>query len=538
MGLTEGSGGTRVGCGREANCQGTKLMTTISDLKIQTSGDLSIDGILDDYWSWNWLTRSGNTLYYYFPTSDDSTTQTVESAMSASTQANVALVFAEVSSITGIEFQKTTSLSEADIHVSMGNLSSGTAGLEWSSYDWTTIGQTITSLTAEAYVWLDTDYTSTTVGTYGYQVLLHEIGHAMGLDHPFEATEVPAGEDSWDYTVMSYTRGSTGIQTTYQENDILALQWLYGTDGLDGVSYDSSVTTGGTGTTPTVSLTGSSSVTEGSSGSKYATYTVSLSSAATSAVKAVYTTADSTATAGSDYTATTGTLTIAAGATSGTVQVAINGDTTYESDETFTLKLSSATNATVSTTKASVTTTITNDDTAVTPTVSLTGSSTITEGRSGTTYATYTVSLSNATSTSVKVVYATRNVTATAASDYGRTTGTVTIAAGATSATIKVPVYGDTRYESNETFKLALSSATNATLSTSKKTVTTTIRNDDSARMISEPTGSSSAMISEFDAALQDLSGSASSLAMSDAGSYLDTRNALCATTQTWGVTS
>ena len=125
-------------------------MTTISDLKIQTSGDLSIDGILDDYWSWNWLTRSGNTLYYYFPTSDDSTTQTVESAMSATTQANVALVFAEVSSITGIQFQKTTSLSEADIHVSMGNLSSGTAGLEWSSYDWTTIGQTITSLTAEA----------------------------------------------------------------------------------------------------------------------------------------------------------------------------------------------------------------------------------------------------------------------------------------------------------------------------------------------------------------------------------------------------
>ena len=510
-------------------------MTTISDLKIQTSGDLSIDGILDDYWSWNWLTRSGNTLYYYFPTSDDSTTQTVESAMSATTQANVALVFDEVSSITGIQFQKTTSLSEADIHVSMGNLSSGTAGLEWSSYDWTTIGQTITSLTAEAYVWLDTDYTSNSVGSYGYQVLLHEIGHAMGLDHPFEGTAVPAGEDSWDYTVMSYTRGTTGIQTTYQENDILALQWLYGTDGLDGVSYDSSVTTGGTGTTPTVSLTGSSSVTEGSSGSKYATYTVSLSSAATSAVKAVYTTADSTATAGSDYTATTGTLTIAAGATSGTVQVAITGDTTYESDETFTLKLSSATNATVSTTKASVTTTITNDDTATTPTVSLTGSSTITEGRSGTTYATYTVSLSNATSTSVKVVYATRNVTATVASDYGRTTGTVTIAAGATSATIKVPVYGDTRYESNETFKLALSSATNATLSTSKKIVTTTIRNDDSARMISEPTGSSSAMISEFDAALQDLS---SSLTMSDAGSYLDTRTALCATTQTWGVTS
>lgn len=336
-------------------------MTTLSDLTVQYSGDLSIDGILGDDINWNWLTSSGNILYYYFSTGDDSSTSYVESAMSASTQASVVSVLSQVSSITGIQFVQTYSASEADLHYAMTNLSTGIAGMEWSTYHYSNSGQTITSFTADSYVWLDTDYTNTSQGTYGYQVLLHETGHAMGLDHPFDGVEVPANEDNWDYTVMSYTAGDTGVQTTYQENDILALQWLYGSDGLDGVSYNSSTGTGTT--TPIASLSGTTSVTEGSSGTKYATYTVTLSSAASSTVKVVYTTANSSATAGSDYGTTSGTLTIAAGATSGTITVPIYGDTTYEGNETFTLTLSSATNATLLSGSTSITTTIANDDT-------------------------------------------------------------------------------------------------------------------------------------------------------------------------------
>ena len=77
-----------------------------------------------------------------------------------------------------------------------------------------------------------------------------------------------------------------------------------------------------------------------------------------------WTTADGTATAGSDYTAGSGTLTFDPGVTSMPVSVDVTGDTAYEPDETFSVKLSSPTGSTVGT--PSATCTITNDDKAVT----------------------------------------------------------------------------------------------------------------------------------------------------------------------------
>jgi chitinase len=113
--------------------------------------------------------------------------------------------------------------------------------------------------------------------------------------------------------------------------------------------------------TPTVSIA-NASVAEGNSGSKSMPFTVSLSSASTSQVTVNYATANGTATAGSDYTATSGTLTFAPGMTSQTVNVAVTGDTTVEPNETFTVKLTSPSGATLGT--ATATGTITNDDTA------------------------------------------------------------------------------------------------------------------------------------------------------------------------------
>jgi hypothetical protein len=61
-----------------------------------------------------------------------------------------------------------------------------------------------------------------------------------------------------------------------------------------------------------------------------------------------YSTADGTATAGEDYTATSGTLTFSPGETTNTVFVQIIDDLIYEGDETFSLNLSDPTNATIS----------------------------------------------------------------------------------------------------------------------------------------------------------------------------------------------
>ena len=94
-----------------------------------------------------------------------------------------------------------------------------------------------------------------------------------------------------------------------------------------------------------------------------AAFTVSLSRAFTSSGHSVtvdYATADGTATAGADYTATSGTLTFAAGESTKTVNVPILDDSHDEGEETFTLRLSNATGAHIGDSEA--TGTITNDD--------------------------------------------------------------------------------------------------------------------------------------------------------------------------------
>ena len=71
-------------------------------------------------------------------------------------------------------------------------------------------------------------------------------------------------------------------------------------------------------------------------------FAVSLSQAAIQTVTVDYATADGTARAGEDYTAASGTLTIAAGESSKTISVAVLDDAHDEGEETFTLRLSNA----------------------------------------------------------------------------------------------------------------------------------------------------------------------------------------------------
>ena len=127
------------------------------------------------------------------------------------------------------------------------------------------------------------------------------------------------------------------------------------------------------------------SVTEGPAAA--ATFTVTLSAVSTSTVTVNYATSNSSAPSGSDYTATSGTLTFAPGETSKTVTVPILDDALYENNETFTLVLSSPVNATVA---SNGTATITNDDAM--PSVTVNDVS-VTETNSGQTVATFTLTL-------------------------------------------------------------------------------------------------------------------------------------------------
>ena len=114
-------------------------------------------------------------------------------------------------------------------------------------------------------------------------------------------------------------------------------------------------------TLPTVSIA-DLSVTEGNGEHSHFMFMATLSKASTETVTVGYATSDGTAIAGSDYTATTGTITFTPGVTSQMVHVDIMGDAVVEQDETFTVTLSNPLGATIA--DATALGTIVNDDVA------------------------------------------------------------------------------------------------------------------------------------------------------------------------------
>jgi methionine-rich copper-binding protein CopC len=209
-------------------------------------------------------------------------------------------------------------------------------------------------------------------------------------------------------------------------------------------------------TAPTLSIDDVSYTESSSAGN--ATFIVTLSEASGQDVTVDYASSDVSATAGSDYTATSGTVTIAAGNTTATINVPILVDTLDESNETATVTLSNASNASIS--DATGTLTIVDDDAA--PTLSIDDVSYTESSSAGN--ATFTVTLSEVSGKDVTVDYASSDVSATAGSDYTAISGTVTIPAGNTTASINVPILVDTLDESNETARVTLSDPTNATI--------------------------------------------------------------------------
>jgi Calx-beta domain len=219
--------------------------------------------------------------------------------------------------------------------------------------------------------------------------------------------------------------------------------------------------------------------TEGNSGTKIFSVPVTLTNASVDQISINYTTANGSATAGSDYVTNSGVLTFAPGTSTASIDITVNGDNTIESDETFVVTFTNPLNA--SNAPSQVTLTIANDDSTIqfgsaTYSIAETGGSlTVTVNRagevSGSSVEYTTTDVSGANNCSVT------NGGASSRCDYITTLGTFTFAPGETTKSISIPIVDDAYAEGSETFNIAFVNPVGMT--TSSPTATITITDDD-----------------------------------------------------------
>ena len=220
---------------------------------------------------------------------------------------------------------------------------------------------------------------------------------------------------------------------------------------------------------------------EGNSGTKTFVIPATLSVASTQTISIDYATADGTATAGSDYVATSGTLTFPPGTTSANINVTVNGDTTVEPDETFLLKLSNPVN--VSSFIFQATVTIANDDSSFQMSAA---SLSVAEGAKS---LTVNVTRSGDLSVAASVSYATSdtagnqdcnfaNGKASSRCDYIAALGRLNFSINQSSKTVTILVVDDAYPEGDETFTIGLSNPSVGTLGATPTSTITITDND------------------------------------------------------------
>lgn len=322
---------------------------------------------------------------------------------------------------------------------------------------------------------------------------LNITGQALG-----GITSTASADDFTTQGTISFAAGDTAAKTitvTVVNDNLTEGPQAYKASMLDSITYaeKASVTGVITDALPTLTLSQGTTTSVNEGGSQ--TYTVTASAAAPAGGLTVPYTVTGTATSGTDYTAPTGTVTIAAGQTTGTFTIATIADKATEAGaaETMIVTLGTTTGANLSTVAGATTATTSILDTSVTPVpgaVTLSSSAaTVNEGQT----ITYTVELGSAAPAGGVTIPYTLSGTATLTTDYtgsAATTGNITVAAGATTGTLVLTTLADTRTDgtaaTNETVILTLGTLpTGYTLATGTSNANTVTVNDTSL----SPTG-------------------------------------------------
>ena len=217
--------------------------TTSPTTTVAPSGLLTTDALLSlAKWGVNGP-GAGATVTYSFPTASavwDSSYDGWEPdwngyrGFTAAEQTAFKTALASFSAVANITFTQVadTATTVGDIRVAYSGEVGDEGSLGWAYYP-TNDGPW------SGDIWIDPNQGVSSylyAGGFGLELLIHEIGHALGLKHPFESEgglpTMPAQLDETFYTVMSYTESSAyydwGNPSTPMVYDILALQYLYG----------------------------------------------------------------------------------------------------------------------------------------------------------------------------------------------------------------------------------------------------------------------------------------------------------------------
>ena len=289
------------------------------------------------------------------------------------------------------------------------------------------------------------------------------IGGASGTDVTVSSSVLTFTPGNWSNAqTVTVTAGADA--DAVMDEDVVLTHTVGGSDYVDVEAADVTVTVRET-TVPQVAI--ADVVADESAGSMVFTVTLDVESGAE--VQVPWATAGVTATAGADYTESSGTVTFPPRATSRTVPVPILEDDLDEEAETFTVTLSKPPNADLADGEA--TGTITDNDAEPALTLSDPPSA-ATEGVDANLV--FTVTLAPASGRAVTVDYATRNGTAGAPGDSTApaANASLTFAPGETSKTITVPIVNDALDESEETFTVHLSGEQGATVADGEATGT------------------------------------------------------------------
>jgi hypothetical protein len=240
------------------------------------------------------------------------------------------------------------------------------------------------------------------------------------------------------------------------------------------------VTIAGDGAAAAGSLELSSSTYSVAQNAGSTTVTVNRTGGSSGAASVAYKTTSGTAVAGTDFTATSGTLTWAAGdAAAKTFSVAVSNASPFSGSKTFGIGLSGATGATLGN-PGTATVGINGDAQVAVGSIQLSASSYSVAQSSGS--LTVTVNRTGGSSGAVSVAYETTAGSATAGTDYTPASGTLQWGDGnAAAKTFSVPVSNGTAFSGSKTFSVAISSPTGGATLSNPSTATATINGSGSS---------------------------------------------------------